>query len=92
MVHCYQLGGYNIVLDICSGAVHAMDELAYDMIQHFEELPEDVLFRQMRERHASVPETELRDCYEQIIALKEEGQLFTPDVFEPLAGNIFLET
>ena len=87
MVHCYQLGGYNIVLDICSGAVHAVDELAYDMIQHFEELPEDVLFRQMRERHSSVPEAELQDCYEQIIDLKEEGQLFTPDVFEPLAGK-----
>ena len=32
MVHQYQLNGYNIVLDICSGSVHAVDELAYDAI------------------------------------------------------------
>ena len=31
MVHQYQLGGYNIVLDICSGAVHVVDEVAYDI-------------------------------------------------------------
>ena len=87
MIHCYQLGGYNIVLDICSGAVHAVDELAYDMIQNFEEQPKEALFQQMREKHTSVPETELEDCYEQIATLKKEGQLFTPDVFEPLAGK-----
>ena len=26
MIHQYQLGGYNIVLDVCSGAVHVVDE------------------------------------------------------------------
>ena len=26
MIHQYKLGGYNIVLDVCSGAVHAVDE------------------------------------------------------------------
>ena len=36
MVHQYKLGGYNIVLDICSGAVHAVDEVAYDIIAMFE--------------------------------------------------------
>ena len=32
MVHQYKLNGYNIVLDIASGAVHAVDEVAYDII------------------------------------------------------------
>ena len=87
MIHCYQLGGYNIVLDICSGAVHAVDELAYDMIQQYEVLDREELLQRMREKHTSVPEAELQDCYEQITALKDEGELFTPDVFEPLAGK-----
>ena len=87
MIHCYQLGGYNIVLDICSGAVHAVDELAYDMIQQYETLDREELLQRMREKHTSVPEAELQDCYEQITALKDEGELFTPDVFEPLAGK-----
>ena len=37
MIHQYKLGGYNIVLDVCSGAVHAVDEVAYDIIALFEE-------------------------------------------------------
>ena len=28
MVHQYQLNGYNIVLDTCSGSVHVVDEVA----------------------------------------------------------------
>ena len=32
MLHQYKLNGYNIVLDTCSGAVHAVDDVAYDMI------------------------------------------------------------
>ena len=87
MIHCYQLGGYNIVLDVCSGAVHAVDELAYDMIQQYEALDREELLRRMREKHTSLPEAELQDCYEQITALKNGGELFTPDVFEPLAGK-----
>ena len=87
MTHCYQLGGYNIVLDVCSGAVHAVDELAYDMIQQYEALDREELLRRMREKHTSLPEAELQDCYEQITALKNGGELFTPDVFEPLAGK-----
>ena len=32
MIHQYKLNGYNIVLDVYSGSVHAVDELAYDAI------------------------------------------------------------
>ena len=28
MIHQYKLNGYNIVLDVYSGSVHAVDELA----------------------------------------------------------------
>ena len=33
MIHCYKLGGLNIVLDGCSGSVHAVDEVAFDIIK-----------------------------------------------------------
>ena len=36
MVHQYKLNGYNIVLDIFSGSVHAVDEVAYDAIAMYE--------------------------------------------------------
>ena len=32
MIHQYKLNGYNIVMDVNSGAVHSVDEVAYDII------------------------------------------------------------
>ena len=88
MIHCYQLGGYNIVLDVCSGAVHAVDELAYDMIVQFEQRSEAELLDTMQKKYPQVPREELQECYGQINALREDGRLFTPDVFEPMAGKL----
>ena len=36
MIHCYKLGGLNIVLDVYSGSVHLVDEVAYDIIGMYE--------------------------------------------------------
>ena len=36
MIHQYKLCGMNIVLDICSGSVHVVDDVAYDIISVFE--------------------------------------------------------
>ena len=33
MLHSFQLNGYNIVMDVNSGAVHVVDGMVYDMIQ-----------------------------------------------------------
>ena len=36
MIHQYKLNGYNIVLDVCSGSVHVVDDAAYDIIALYE--------------------------------------------------------
>ena len=87
MIHQYKLGGYNIVLDICSGAVHAVDDLAYDLIAGFEREPKEQLLAEMAARYPAVPAEEIESCYQQIEALRDEGQLFTPDTFAPMAGK-----
>ena len=33
MIHQYRLNGYNIVLDVNSGSVHEVDDLAYEAIR-----------------------------------------------------------
>lgn len=33
MLHSFQLNGYNIIMDVNSGAVHVVDEMVYDMVQ-----------------------------------------------------------
>ena len=37
MIHQYKLNGYNIVLDVFSGSVHVVDDVAYDIIAMYEE-------------------------------------------------------
>ena len=87
MIHRYQLGGYNIVLDVCSGAVHAVDELAYELIGLYETHTRDQALAAVRSRYPEASGEELNECWAQIEALKAEEQLFTPDSFEPLAGQ-----
>ena len=36
MIHRYKLNGYNIVLDVYSGSVHVVDDVAYDIIGMYE--------------------------------------------------------
>ena len=95
MVHRYQLGGYNIVLDICSGSVHVVDEIAYDMIGLYEETEKDTLLDAMWEKYGDREDgtaEELAECYDQIGELKAAGKLFTPDTFRPMADTLKQKT
>ena len=55
MIHQYKLNGYNIVLDTCSGSIHAVDEVAYDIIGMFEENDEETIVRTMLEKYGNRP-------------------------------------
>ena len=91
MIHQYQLNGYNIVLDVCSGSVHMVDELAYDMIALYEGKTREKIRAAMLEKYGErekISGEEIDLCYEEIGALKEAGQLFSPDTFAPMAGEL----
>lgn len=88
MIHCYKLNGYNIVLDVFSGSVHVVDDLAYDIIGMYEDTDTDGIIAKMLEKYASdsdVDEAEIRDCIDDIEELKNEGRLFTDDEYADLA-------
>ena len=90
MVHQYQLNGYNIVLDTCSGSVHVVDEVAYDMIALYPSKSADEIVAEMLEKYqdrADVTEQELRFCMEDIESLVDAGKLYTPDTFKKMAGT-----
>ncbi len=95
MVHQYKLGGYNVVLDICSGAVHVVDDVAYDVIELFEKKSRGEILRELNEKYESLDEVtgeDIAECYDQIAELKEAGKLFTPDNFEPMADKLKAKT
>ena len=91
MIHQYQLGGYNIVLDICSGSVHVVDEVAYDIIGMFEEHDKQTIISAMAEKYAGrddISAEDIEECYEQVVSLKDAGKLFAPDTFGSMAGKL----
>ena len=88
MVHQYQLNGYNIVLDTCSGSIHVVDEVAYDVIALFETHTPDAIVQAMLEKYGdAVTEQDIRDCIADVQSLKDAGKLFSPDTFADLAGT-----
>ena len=90
MVHQYQLNGYNIVLDTCSGAIHVVDEVAYDIIALYPDHTADEIVTAMMEKYGAredVTEKDLRDCIDDVEALKQAGKLYTPDTFADMAGT-----
>jgi len=91
MIHQYKLGGYNIVLDVCSGSVHVVDEVAYDIIGCFEQKSREEILQELAVKYAGredIAQKDLEECYEQVLGLKEAGKLFAPDTFAPMAGAL----
>jgi len=90
MVHQYKLNGYNIVLDTCSGSVHVVDEVAYDVIAMFKEKNSDEIVTELLNKYShrdDVNEEELCLCIEDVAALEKMGKLYTPDTFKEMAGT-----
>ena len=56
MVHQYQLNGYNIVLDTCSGSVHVVDDVAYDVIAMYKEHSADEIVAALLAKYGSRPD------------------------------------
>lgn len=85
MVHQYKLNGYNIVLDTCSGSVHTVDEVAYDVIALYKAKDADSIADEITAKHSDVTRQDVLDCIEDIKALEKMGKLYTPDTYEGMA-------
>ncbi len=92
MIHQYKQCGYNIVLDICSGAVHIVDDIAYDIISLYENKEKNEVIAEISKKNGDVPRDEIIECYDQVTELKNSGELFTEDNFEPMAGELKAKT
>lgn len=85
MIHQYKNNGFNIVLDVHSGLVHDVDDMAYDMIAIYEENPRQTVIDMLADRY---DREELGELYDEITLLKSEGKLFTEDIYAQTAANL----
>jgi len=85
LIHQYKNNGYNIVLDVNSGSVHVVDDKVYDVIarmveDRLEHADRDVILTALRGEHAE--DAELTEIVDEIIELRDDGMLFTEDIYE----------
>ena len=88
MVHEYKLNGYNIVLDTASGSVHAVDEVAYDIIGMYKKKTAEQIVDTILATYGeddSVTREDILECLADIRSLEEAGKLFSEDKYEKLA-------
>ena len=94
MIHQFKNNGYDIVLDVCSGSVHVVDDLVYDLIEIYEGRSREEVVAELEKRLLSdsslyagtegelCTKKDIEEAYDAVTALKDAGQLFTEDEFK----------
>ena len=72
MVHQYKNNGYDIVLDVNSGAIHVVDDVTYDVIALYEGHTREEIVNSLRERY---PETEVEEALDEVQMLVDNEEL-----------------
>ena len=86
MIHQYKAKGFNIVLDIYSGSVHAVDDVTYEIISLYEDHSKEDIKDQLSTYNLT--DDEFNEAYNEVRELENNGMLFTRDNFEDLSIDV----
>ena len=79
MIHQYKSNGYNIVMDINSGAIHVVDDVVYDIIELYEDHEKSEIMDMLASKY---PKEDMEEAFEEIETLIKEESLFTEDIYK----------
>ncbi|MCR5356728.1 MAG: thioether cross-link-forming SCIFF peptide maturase [Lachnospiraceae bacterium] len=88
MIHKYRSNGYNIVMDVNSGAVHVVDDVVYDLIELLDgaDFDKNAGFEELKDKLLpglkGYDEAEVEEAYSEVSELISSGMLFTDDVYK----------
>lgn len=89
MIHKFSQNGYDIVLDVNSGAVHVVDKLVYRLLDFVADSPAQQLSAEAEAQLLNeYSAAEISEAYAEILELTQAGQLFTADCYEQFAGQM----
>ena len=81
MVHQYKNNGYDIVLDVNSGAIHVVDDVTYDVIALYEGHTREEIVQILC--GSAIRKTEVEEALDEVQMLVDnDGDLFTKDTYE----------
>lgn len=76
-IHKFHLNNKYIVLDINSGAVHLVDEVAYDVLDYYENKDLKEIISELSKKYCK---NEIIEAYSEITKIKEDGLLFSENI------------
>lgn len=83
MIHQYKNNGYNIILDVNSGSIHVVDDVAYDVIGMYETKDRAQITKEICEKYkGDVTPDDLEELYQDLEQMKEDNTLFTEDTYK----------
>jgi uncharacterized protein len=87
VIHQYKLNGFNIVLDVYSGSVHYVDEIAYDIIEAYTEKTKQAITSEILTKYSeqNITAEDVNEVFNDIEDLKNNNQLFTEDTNADIA-------
>lgn len=79
MIHKYAMNGLKIVVDVNSGSVHVVEDVVYDILDLVTNYSETEIVKMLGKKY---DEKAIREAYNEIIKLKNEGLLFSQDIYK----------
>ncbi len=71
MIHQFKLNGYNIVLDVFSGSVHVVDDVAYDLIAMYKNQSSEDIYKSIKTKYPKLSDTDRDECLSDIKELEK---------------------
>ena len=82
MIHKYKMNGLNIVMDVNGGSVHVVDDITYDLLDHYDDLRNGLIDESgMYLKLPQYEEEEIKASLSEVNELVEEGLLYTDDTY-----------
>lgn len=78
MIHKFEKNGVYVVLDVNSGAVHVVDEMVYDILDHYPDTTKEATLEALASKYSS---DDLSEAIDEIQILIETEQLHSNDTY-----------
>ena len=85
MIHQYKSNGYNIVMDINSGAIHVVDDVVYDIIELYEGHEKSEIMDMLASKY---PKEDMEEAFEEGILKAIGVSNFYPDRFVDISNFV----
>lgn len=76
MLHKFSMNGINVLMDVLSGAVHAVDDVVYDIADLYPETDACELYEKFAGKYSA---EQIKEAVDELEELKTAGMLYTED-------------